>query len=90
MATPSPEHQPSPAPTTQGQRLRRSYEEFLAWADEDVHVAWVDGEVIAREQVTPTGLPACPDGKSLAVFLAPKGARNCDCYLNVLQLHRQP
>jgi hypothetical protein len=33
MATPSPEHQPSPAPTTQAQRLRMSYEEFLAWAD---------------------------------------------------------
>ena len=48
MAMPSPEHQPSPAPTTQGQRLRMSYEEFLAWADEDVHAEWVDGEVIVQ------------------------------------------
>ena len=48
MAMPSPEHQPSPAPTTQGQRLRMSYEEFLAWADEDVHAEWVDGEVIIQ------------------------------------------
>ena len=27
-------------------RLRMSYKEFLAWADEDVHAEWVDGEVI--------------------------------------------
>ena len=51
MAMPSPEHQPSPAPATQGQRLRMSYEEYLAWADEDVHAEWVDGEVIV--QVSP-------------------------------------
>jgi Uma2 family endonuclease len=25
-----------------------SYEEFLAWADEDVHAEWVDGEVIVH------------------------------------------
>ncbi|MBS1253666.1 MAG: hypothetical protein MAG451_02719 [Anaerolineales bacterium] len=30
----------------QEQRLRMSYEEFLTWADEDVHAEWVDGEVI--------------------------------------------
>lgn len=30
----------------QEQRLRMSYEEFLAWADEDVHAEWVNGEVI--------------------------------------------
>lgn len=29
----------------QERRLRMSYEEFLAWADEDVHAEWVDGEV---------------------------------------------
>jgi Uma2 family endonuclease len=45
---PSPEHQPATAPTAQGQRLRMSYEEFLAWADEDVHAEWVDGEVIVQ------------------------------------------
>ena len=28
---------------TQGQPLRMSYEEYLAWADEDVHAEWVNG-----------------------------------------------
>lgn len=27
-------------------RLRMSYEQFLQWANEDVHAEWVDGEVI--------------------------------------------
>jgi Uma2 family endonuclease len=27
-------------------RLKMSYEEFLAWADEDTYAEWVDGEVI--------------------------------------------
>lgn len=27
-------------------RLAMTYEEFLAWSDEDVHAEWVDGEVI--------------------------------------------
>jgi hypothetical protein len=48
MVTPSPDHQPSTAPTIRTQRLRMSYEEFLAWADEDVHAEWVDGEVIVQ------------------------------------------
>jgi Uma2 family endonuclease len=48
MATPPPEHQPPTALTTQGQRLRMSYEEYLAWADEDVHAEWVDGEVVVQ------------------------------------------
>lgn len=30
------------------QRLRMSYEEYLRWADEDVHTEWVDGEVIVH------------------------------------------
>jgi Uma2 family endonuclease len=51
MATPSPEYQPSTALPTQDQRLRMSYKEYLAWADEDVHAEWVDGEVIV--QTTP-------------------------------------
>lgn len=34
------------APSTQPRRLRMTYEEFLAWADEDVHAEWVDGEVV--------------------------------------------
>jgi len=48
MAVPSPEHQPSTSPTMQEQRLRMSYEEYLAWADEDVHAEWVDGEVTVQ------------------------------------------
>jgi Uma2 family endonuclease len=48
MAMPSPEHQPTTVPSPQGQRLRMSYEEFLAWADEDVHAEWVNGEVIVQ------------------------------------------
>jgi Uma2 family endonuclease len=47
MAMPS-EHQPSRAPTGHDQPLRMSYEEFLAWADEDVHAEWVNGEVIVQ------------------------------------------
>jgi Uma2 family endonuclease len=34
------------ATSTQEQRLKMTYEEFLAWADEDTHAEWVDGEVI--------------------------------------------
>ncbi len=36
-----------PAPTEK-ERLRMTYEEFMAWADEDVHAEWVDGEVIVH------------------------------------------
>ncbi len=36
----------APAPASGEQRLTMSYEEFLAWADEDVHAEWVNGEVI--------------------------------------------
>lgn len=43
MATPPTVIQ---APPRQEQRLRMTYEEFLAWADEDVHAEWEDGEVI--------------------------------------------
>ncbi len=34
------------APPTGEYRLTMSYEEFLAWSDEDTHAEWVDGEVI--------------------------------------------
>jgi Uma2 family endonuclease len=34
--------------STQKTPLRMSYEEFLAWADEDVHAEWVNGEVIIQ------------------------------------------
>ncbi len=39
---------PSPAPPQPGQPLRMSYEEFLDWADEDVHAEWINGEVIVQ------------------------------------------
>jgi len=29
-----------------GERLKMTYEEFLAWANEDVHAEWIDGEVV--------------------------------------------
>ncbi len=32
-------------PATVERRLKLTYDEFLAWADEDVHAEWVDGEV---------------------------------------------
>ncbi len=34
------------APPQESRRAQMTYEEFLAWADEDVHAEWVDGEVI--------------------------------------------
>lgn len=34
--------------TPSGQRLRMSYEAYLAWADEDIHAEWVNGEVIVH------------------------------------------
>ena len=36
------------ATTAEPQRLRMSYDEYIAWADEDVHAEWVDGEVIVQ------------------------------------------
>jgi Uma2 family endonuclease len=48
MATPSSENHPSTGLTTQDQRLRMSYEEYVAWAGEDVHAEWVNGEVIVQ------------------------------------------
>jgi Uma2 family endonuclease len=48
MAVPTPENQTSIAPAKHEQRLRMSYEEYLAWADEDVHTEWVNGEVIVQ------------------------------------------
>jgi Uma2 family endonuclease len=38
----------SPAPSKGDQPLLMSYEEFLAWAGEDVHAEWVNGEVIVQ------------------------------------------
>ncbi|MDP9356347.1 MAG: Uma2 family endonuclease, partial [Chloroflexota bacterium] len=32
-------------PEAAERRLKMTYDEFLAWADEDIHAEWVDGEV---------------------------------------------
>lgn len=45
MATP---HTVTEARPEEAYRLRMSYEEYLAWADEDKIVEWVDGEVIVH------------------------------------------
>ncbi len=39
-------HTATKAPVREAQRLQMTYAEFLAWADEDVHAEWVNGEVI--------------------------------------------
>ena len=36
------------AQTDQPTRLQMTYEEFLQWADEDVHAEWINGEVIVH------------------------------------------
>lgn len=48
------------APAGGPRMLRMSYEEYRAWADEDVHAEWVDGEVIVSmsERSGPTAGPA--------------------------------
>ena len=46
----------------EGQRLKMTYEEFLDWADEDVHAEWVDGEVIIH-------MPPKTVHQDVAVFL---------------------
>ncbi len=35
-------------PRDELKRVRMSYEQYLEWADEDVHAEWVDGEVIIQ------------------------------------------
>lgn len=60
MASPTPEHQAAPA--RQEQRLRMSYEEYLAWADEDIHAEWVNGEVIIP-------MPPKPRHQQVVAFL---------------------
>jgi Uma2 family endonuclease len=52
MTTPSPQPQATTASAKQDQHLRMSYEEYLAWADEDVHAEWVNGEVIVQRPPT--------------------------------------
>jgi len=41
---------------------KMTYEEFLAWADEDTHAEWIDGEVIFLS-------PASNRHQDLAEFL---------------------
>jgi Uma2 family endonuclease len=41
------------APQAKPSRLKMSYEEFLEWADEDIHAEWVDGEVIIHMTAKP-------------------------------------
>jgi Uma2 family endonuclease len=48
MASPAPQTPTTTMPTGQAQPLRMSYKEYLAWADEDVHAEWVNGEVIVQ------------------------------------------
>jgi Uma2 family endonuclease len=48
--------------SAQLQRLRMSYEEYLAWADEDVHAEWVNGEVIVQ-------MPPKPQHQRVVAFL---------------------
>ena len=62
MTSPSPEAQTTTAITTQSQRLRMSYEEYLAWAGEDVHAEWVNGEVIVQ-------MPPKPRHQQVVAFL---------------------
>src|SRR5437660_1658757 len=43
--TQPPAHLPPPS-EARGMRLRMSYDDYLAWADESVIAEWVEGEVI--------------------------------------------
>jgi Uma2 family endonuclease len=40
-------------PAKEPVRLRMSYEEYLAWSDEDIRAEWVNGEVIIHMPVKP-------------------------------------
>ncbi|MGQ0603350.1 MAG: Uma2 family endonuclease [Anaerolineales bacterium] len=59
-ATETPVVLPAPTP---GLRLKMSYEDFLAWAGEDVHAEWVDGEVLVH-------MTATTIHQRVAIFLA--------------------
>ena len=48
MTPAASETQTTMAPAGQSQRLRMSYAEYLAWAHEDIHAEWVNGEVIVH------------------------------------------
>ncbi len=38
-----------PGNAAPSERLRMSYDEFVAWAGEDIRAEWVDGEVIVLD-----------------------------------------
>lgn len=46
----------------EAERLKMPYAEFLAWADEDVHAEWVNGQVIIH-------LPSTPSHQCILGFL---------------------
>jgi len=58
MTPPTSQSQAAVAQPGPAQRLRMSYAEYLAWADEDVHAEWVNGpadlvvEVISDDSVS--------------------------------------
>jgi Uma2 family endonuclease len=54
---------PPLAPRTGEQRLRMSYEQFLAWSDEDTHAEWVNGEVLVY-------MPPVTNHQRLVLFLS--------------------
>ena len=62
--TPFPESQPTKTDAGQAQRLRMSYDEYLARAEEDIHAEWVDGEVILQ-------MPPKQPHQLVVVFLLP-------------------
>ena len=53
MPLPAPDTAATAPQTALPQRLRMSYEEYLAWADEDIHAEWVNGEVIIQMSAKP-------------------------------------
>ena len=60
IMTPSvPETHTPTTPADQGQRLRMSYAEYLAWAHEDIHAEWVNGEVIVHMPPKTTAPNCC-------------------------------
>lgn len=44
--------EPLPVPVSSPPSAKMTYEEFLAWADEDTWAEWVDGEVIYMSPVS--------------------------------------
>jgi len=62
MASPSPESHTLIPSSSQEQRLRMSYDEYLTWTGEDIHAEWVNGEVIVH-------MPPKPRHQQAVAFL---------------------